>query len=90
MTINSEFSYGKKGRPPGAHGQPEIPGNTSLQFEVELISWAKKQKVTEDGRVVKRVLAMGEGPIRPDDGATVTGITRDALLSVIVCYVFVQ
>jgi FK506-binding protein 4/5 len=46
--------------------------NATLEFEVELLSWTKKQKVTDNKTVMKEVETEGEGYNKPNDGATVT------------------
>src|SRR5690349_14039463 len=53
------------------HSPPKIPANATLEFEVELLDFSNLQKVTEDGRIKKKVLKEGSGYQQANDGATV-------------------
>lgn len=66
LTIASDYAYGKNGSP------PKIPGDATLEFEVELLDFELYQKVTEDGEIRKRILQAGSGYLRPNDFANVT------------------
>lgn len=58
VTIKPHRAYGKMGAP------PEIPGNVTVCFRLELLSFTKKSDVSEerDGTVLKHVIVEGEGP----------------------------
>ncbi len=57
MTIKPHRAYGKMGSP------PDIPGNATVLFKLELLSFTKKADVSEkrDGSVLKHVVHEGEG-----------------------------
>ncbi|KAL4645833.1 peptidyl-prolyl cis-trans isomerase FKBP5-like [Arapaima gigas] len=60
-----EYAYGTAGSP------PKIAPNSSLLFEVELLSF-KGEELTEDGGVIRRIKVKGQGFQCPNEGATVT------------------
>jgi FKBP-type peptidyl-prolyl cis-trans isomerase 2 len=66
VVVQPKYGYGAPGF------EPSVPENATLYLQVELVRWSLKQMVTEDGGVMKRVLRIGEGCNRPNDGATVS------------------
>nr|XP_015197959.1 PREDICTED: peptidyl-prolyl cis-trans isomerase FKBP5-like isoform X1 [Lepisosteus oculatus] len=64
LLCKPEYAYGAVGSP------PKIPPNSTLVFEVELLSF-KGEELTADGGVVRRIKEKGEGFNNPNEGATV-------------------
>lgn len=63
LTLRHDMGYGASG------SGGTIPGFASLVFDVELLDFETKEKVTEDGLVVKEVLVAGKGHQKPKPGA---------------------
>lgn len=53
-----------------------VPPNATLQINLELISWKIVSEVTNDKKVLKRILKEGEGYERPNDSALVKGTKK--------------
>jgi len=61
----------------GEHGKPAsgdegaVPPNATLQITLELVSWKTVSYVSDDKKVVKKILKEGEGYDHPNEGAIV-------------------
>lgn len=62
--------FGEKGKP-ASGDQGAVPANATLQITLELVSWKTVSEVTDDKKVIKKILKEGEGYERPNEGAVV-------------------
>ncbi|XP_009372201.2 peptidyl-prolyl cis-trans isomerase FKBP62 [Pyrus x bretschneideri] len=70
LTVKSQYGYGDKGKP-ASGSEGAVPPNTTLQITLELVSWRTVSEVTDDKKVIKKILKEGEGYERPNEGAVV-------------------
>ncbi|PWA88994.1 70 kDa peptidyl-prolyl isomerase [Artemisia annua] len=70
LTVKPEYGFGEKGKP-ASGDQGAVPANATLQITLELLSWKVVSNVTDDKKVVKKILTEGEGYERPNEGAVV-------------------
>uniref|UniRef100_A0A667X6P9 peptidylprolyl isomerase n=1 Tax=Myripristis murdjan TaxID=586833 RepID=A0A667X6P9_9TELE len=64
LLCKPEYAYGSAGNP------GKIPPNSSLLFEMELLSF-EGEVLTDDGGIIRRIKVKGDGYTNPNDGATV-------------------
>ena len=62
--------FGEQGKPTSGN-EGAVPPNATLQITLELVSWKTVANVTDDKKVVKKILNEGEGYDRPNEGAVV-------------------
>ncbi|KAK6141862.1 hypothetical protein DH2020_024397 [Rehmannia glutinosa] len=62
--------FGEKGKP-ASGDEGAVPPNATLSITLELVSWKTVSNVTDDKKVVKKILKEGEGYERPNEGAVV-------------------
>jgi FK506-binding protein 4/5 len=60
FTVPSELGYGET-------GTVDVPPNSIVQFEVELISWIRVVDICKDGGIIKRILVKGKHTAQPAD-----------------------
>lgn len=66
--------FGEKGKPASGN-EGAVPPNATLQITLELVSWKTVSEVTDDKKVIKKILKEGEGYERPSEGTVVKGIS---------------
>ncbi|KAM3877715.1 peptidyl-prolyl cis-trans isomerase FKBP5 [Diretmus argenteus] len=64
LLCKPEYAYGSVGSP------AKIPPNSSLLFEMELVSF-EGEVLTDDGGITRRIKVKGDGYTNPNDGARV-------------------
>lgn len=62
--------FGKNGRST-TDDDCDVPPNANLEINLELVSWKTVSDITNDKKVLKKILLEGDGYDRPSDGATV-------------------
>ncbi|XP_022727998.1 peptidyl-prolyl cis-trans isomerase FKBP62-like [Durio zibethinus] len=70
LTVKPQYGFGEKGKlATGAEGA--VPPNATLHITLELVSWKTVTEVTDDMKVIKKILKEGEGYEHPNEGAVV-------------------
>ena len=85
LTVKPQYAFGEKGKPE-SDGEGAVPPNATLLVELQLVSWKSVTEVTDDKKVLKKILKEGEGYEKPNDGAVVkvkfTGKLQDGTVFV--------
>ena len=66
LTVKPQYGFGEK-------GEGAIPPNATLSIDLQLVSWKTVTEITNDKKVLKKILKEGEGYEKPNDGAVVKG-----------------
>ncbi|XP_068320266.1 peptidyl-prolyl cis-trans isomerase FKBP62-like [Pyrus communis] len=70
LTVKPQYGFGDQGKP-ASGSEGAVPPNTTLHITLELVSWRTVSEVTDDKKVIKKILKEGEGYERPNEGAVV-------------------
>ncbi|CAB4291171.1 unnamed protein product [Prunus armeniaca] len=70
LTVKPQYGFGDKGKPASGY-EGAVPPNATLHITLELLSWKTVSEVTDDKKVIKKILKEGEGFERPNEGAVV-------------------
>ncbi|KAH9621805.1 hypothetical protein KSS87_008365 [Heliosperma pusillum] len=70
LTVKPQYGFGEQGKPASGDASA-VPPNATLEITLDLISWKIVSNVTDDKKVVKKILKEGEGYERPNEGAVV-------------------
>eukprot|EP00270_Netrium_digitus_P011513 TRINITY_DN366_c0_g1_i10.p2 TRINITY_DN366_c0_g1~~TRINITY_DN366_c0_g1_i10.p2 ORF type:complete len:111 (+),score=17.52 TRINITY_DN366_c0_g1_i10:2736-3068(+) len=70
LTVKPQYGFGEDGQKANDR-DIAVPPNETLTINLELVSWKTVEKVTDDYKVMKKILVDGEGYERPNEGATV-------------------
>ncbi|KAL2652977.1 hypothetical protein R1flu_021105 [Riccia fluitans] len=70
LTVKPQYGFGDKGREAVDSGA-SVPPNSNIDIDLELVSWKSVEEVTNDKKVMKKILKAGEGYEKPNDGSVV-------------------
>lgn len=67
LTVKPQYAFGERGFK--VDNKVTVPPNSTLTVDVELVSWKNVVDITDDKKVLKKILKEGEGYERPNEGA---------------------
>uniref|UniRef100_A0A6N2LE19 peptidylprolyl isomerase n=1 Tax=Salix viminalis TaxID=40686 RepID=A0A6N2LE19_SALVM len=70
LSVKPQYGFGEKGKPASGN-EGAVPPNANTQITLELVSWKTVTEVTDDKKVIKKILKEGDGYERPNEGAVV-------------------
>ncbi|XP_011024591.1 PREDICTED: peptidyl-prolyl cis-trans isomerase FKBP62-like isoform X2 [Populus euphratica] len=70
LTVKPQYGFGEKGKP-ASGDESAVPPNANIQITLELVAWKTVTEVTDDKKVIKKILKEGNGYERPNEGAVV-------------------
>lgn len=70
LTVKPQYGFAEKGKP-ASGDEGAVPPNATLQITLQLVSWKTVSSVTDDKKVVKKIVKEGEGYERPNEGSVV-------------------
>ncbi|KAH6809047.1 FKBP-type peptidyl-prolyl cis-trans isomerase family protein [Perilla frutescens var. frutescens] len=70
LTVKPQYGFGEKGRLV-TDDEGIVPPNATLQINLELLSWKTVSDISNDQKILKKILKEGEGYERPNDGSSV-------------------
>ncbi|KAI5599853.1 hypothetical protein POPTR_002G248300v4 [Populus trichocarpa] len=70
LTVKPQYGFGEKGKP-ASGDESAVPPNANIQITLELVAWKTVTEVTDDKKVIKKILKEGDGYDRPNEGAVV-------------------
>ncbi|GAB2258642.1 hypothetical protein Droror1_Dr00014802 [Drosera rotundifolia] len=70
LTVKPQYGFAEKGKL-ASGDEGAVPQNTTLQISLELLSWKTVSHVTDDKKVIKKILKEGKGFDRPNEQAVV-------------------
>ncbi|KAK2986154.1 hypothetical protein RJ640_019560, partial [Escallonia rubra] len=71
LIVQPQYAFGEAGKD-FSSGLPSIPPNSVLSIDLELVSFKPVINVTDDSKVIKKILKEGEGAFTANEGASVT------------------
>ncbi|GAY50738.1 hypothetical protein CUMW_129040 [Citrus unshiu] len=70
LAVKPQYGFGEKGKSASGN-EGAVPPNATLQIALELVSWKTVSEITDDKKVIKKILKEGDGFERPNEGAFV-------------------
>lgn len=70
LTIKPTYAFGEQGKD-AEEGFSAIPPNTTITMSLELVSFKAVKEVTEDKKIIKKILKEADGYEKPSDGTLV-------------------